>query len=68
MADSAVVSTATAYVSGQSYTFTTMKGIFNDRPPGPRYTATWDIQTVLETIKSFGGGGQHYNDHEEALV
>ena len=29
-----------------------MKGIFNDRPPLPRYTSTWDVQTVLGAWES----------------
>lgn len=31
-----------------------MKGIFNDRPPMPRYTGTWDVGTVLDHIKTWG--------------
>ena len=31
-----------------------MKGVFNDRPPLPRYTSTWNVQTVLSHIASFG--------------
>ena len=31
-----------------------LKGAFHARPPLPRYTATWDVQTVLEYIKSLG--------------
>jgi site-specific recombinase XerD len=31
-----------------------MKGIFNDRPPRPRYSSTWDVNTVLEKIKLWG--------------
>ena len=27
-----------------------MKGEFNDRPPLPRYTSTWNVQTVLIII------------------
>ena len=29
-----------------------MKGVFNLRPPRPRYTATWDVQPVLVLLKS----------------
>ena len=32
-----------------------MKGVFNDRPPLPRYTSTWNVQTVLLHISSWGG-------------
>ena len=31
-----------------------MKGVFNDRPPLPRYTSIWNVQTVLSHIASFG--------------
>ena len=31
-----------------------MKGVFNDRPPLPRYTCTWNVQTVLSHINSWG--------------
>ena len=31
-----------------------MKGVFNDRPPLPRYTCTWNVQTVLSYISSWG--------------
>ena len=40
---------------GQHPTITRlMKGIFNDRPPLPRYTNTWDVQTVLNYLRSLG--------------
>ena len=29
-----------------------IKGIFNTRPPIPRYTSTWDVQTVLSYLES----------------
>lgn len=29
-----------------------MKGVFNLRPPLPRYTETWDVQPVLRELKS----------------
>ena len=32
-----------------------MKGVFNDRPPLPRYTSSWNVQTVLLHISSWGG-------------
>ena len=32
-----------------------MKGIFNRRPPQPRYASTWDVGGVLEHIRSLGG-------------
>ena len=31
-----------------------MKGIFNDRPPKPRYGSTWDISVVLRKIRAWG--------------
>ena len=31
-----------------------MKGIFNSRPPEPRYSQTWDVSLVLKYIKSLG--------------
>ena len=31
-----------------------LKGVYNDSLPLPRYTNTWDIQTVLNYIKSLG--------------
>ena len=29
-----------------------LKGVFNCRPPAPRYTTTWDVDVVLSHIKS----------------
>ena len=31
-----------------------VKGIFNVRPPIPRYSSTWDVQAVLDYIESCG--------------
>ena len=31
-----------------------VKGVFNNRPPIPRYSATWDVQTVLNYLESQG--------------
>ena len=31
-----------------------IKGIFNVRPPVPRYSSTWDVQTVLTHLESCG--------------
>ena len=31
-----------------------MRGIYNQRPPLPRYSRTWDVATVLEYIRSLG--------------
>ena len=28
-----------------------LKGVFNERPPQPRYVFIWDIQTVLDFVK-----------------
>ena len=30
------------------------KGAFHERPPLPRYTATWDVQTVIQYLESLG--------------
>ena len=30
------------------------KGVYNSRPPQPRYTHTWDVQTVLDYITHLG--------------
>ncbi len=30
------------------------KGVFNTRPPLPKYTSTWNVQTVLDHITSMG--------------
>ena len=29
-----------------------LKGIFNSRPPAPRYNGTWDVSTVAEYLRS----------------
>ena len=31
-----------------------LKGAFNDRPPLPKYTSTWDVQVVLDYLQSPG--------------
>ena len=31
-----------------------LKDIFHDRPPLPRYTRTWNVQTVLNYLESLG--------------
>ena len=31
-----------------------LKGIYHDRPPLPRYTCTWNVQTVLNYLDSLG--------------
>lgn len=31
-----------------------MKGVYNSRPPLPRYTHTWDVNVVLKHIKNLG--------------
>ena len=31
-----------------------LKGIYHDRPPLPRYTCTWNVQTVLKYLDSLG--------------
>ena len=32
----------------------TLKGIFHERPPQPRYSQTWDVHTVIAYIESLG--------------
>ena len=34
-----------------------LAGAFNSRPPQPRYTATWDVNTVLTYLKKQGENG-----------
>ena len=31
-----------------------IKGVFNERPPVPRYSNTWDVQKVLSHLESLG--------------
>ena len=31
-----------------------VKGVFNARPPIPRYSSTWDVQIVLNYLESLG--------------
>ena len=31
-----------------------LKGAFHERPPLPRYTSTWDVNKVLQYLKSLG--------------
>jgi hypothetical protein len=31
-----------------------MAGVFNERPPVPKYTETWDVDCVLDYLKSLG--------------
>ena len=31
-----------------------MKGVFNDRPPLPKYTSTWKVETILNYLESLG--------------
>ena len=35
-----------------------LKGIFNSRPPTPRYTYTWDVSTVMSYLESLGPNEQ----------
>ena len=35
-----------------------LKGIFNSRPPTPRYTYTWDVSTVTSYLESLGPNEQ----------
>ena len=31
-----------------------LQGAFNKRPPQPRYTVTWDVDKVLQLLRSWG--------------
>ena len=31
-----------------------LKGVFNERPPLPKYSSTWDVQVVLNYLKALG--------------
>ena len=35
-----------------------VKGVFHFRPLLPRYTRTWDVQTVLDFLRSLGDNGE----------
>ena len=35
-----------------------LKGVFNDRPPLPKYVVTWRMKTVLNYLESLGDNGQ----------
>ena len=35
-----------------------LKGIFNSRPPAPRYTYTWDVSKVMSYLEGFGPNEQ----------
>ena len=41
-------------VGQQSLVVKLLKGNFNDRPPKPRYTETWDVKLVLELLITLG--------------
>ena len=30
-----------------------LKGVSNERPPKPRYTAVWDVEQILRQLKKF---------------
>ena len=32
-----------------------LKGVFHDRPPLPKYSGTWNVQTVLNHLEGLGG-------------
>ena len=52
---SSVHETVDGYAVGQHPLVTRlMRGIFNDRPPVPRYSSTWNVQEVLTHIASWG--------------
>lgn len=31
-----------------------MKGVYNSRPPKPRYSVTWDVDVVVKYLMSLG--------------
>jgi len=35
-----------------------MKGVYNCRPPQPRYSSTWDVDTVIEHIQGLGANSE----------
>ena len=39
-----------------------LKGVFNERPPQPRYVFIWDVQTVLNYIKSEWSCAENLSD------
>ena len=41
---------------------TVMAGIFNSRPPQPRYIFVWDVQVVLNFIKKDWGVSSSLTD------
>ena len=52
---SSVHETVDGYDVGQHPLVTRLlKGAFNDRPPLPRYSSTWDVQVVLDYLQSLG--------------
>ena len=34
-----------------------LKGVYNLRPPQPRYTATWDVDIVVRFFQALGDNG-----------
>ena len=38
-------------VRQHSHVCALLKGVFNERPPQPRYVFIWDIQTVLDFVE-----------------
>ena len=43
------------YNTGQHPTIVRLlKGVYNDRPPLPRYSSTWNVQTVLDHLVALG--------------
>ena len=44
-----------------------MQGISNARPPQPKDTFTWDVQTVLKFIKENWGNNREIIDKELSL-
>ena len=37
-------------------------GVFNSRPPQPRYCYIWNVQTVIDSIKSERGQNEDLSD------
>jgi len=44
-----------------------LSGVFNSRPPQPKYTFIWDIQIVLNYIKSNWSNNENLSDKQLSL-
>ena len=45
-----------------------LKGVFNKRPPQPRYEFIWDVQIVINYIKSEWGYSEGLSDKLSTLT